>query len=134
MRISDATLGKLLQKAGKLKPANLEKLKTEEKRTGKRPQAFVIKNEHISEKDLTQLYAKEINIPFIELDPKNVTKKTISMLPERVARQYNAVLFGIDKSGAKQLAMEDPDDVQAVDFLQKYIGTDFQLYIATKDN
>lgn len=134
MRISDATLEKLLEKAGKVKSAELDKLRAEEKRTGKPLQDIVLKQELISEKDLTQLYAKEIGIPFIELDPKTIPKKTVSLLPERVARQYNAVIFGIQESGKKQVAMEDPDDVQAVDFLQKYIGANFELYIATKEN
>lgn len=134
MRISDATLERLLEKAGKLKTAELDKLRAEEKRTGKPLQDLVLKQELISEKDLTQLYAKEIGIPFIELDPKTIAKKTVSLLPERVARQYNAVIFGFDPDGKKQVAMEDPDDVQAVDFLQKYIGANFELFIATKDN
>jgi type IV pilus assembly protein PilB len=133
MRISDAMLEKLMDKAGKIKNAELDKLRAEEKKTGKPLQDLVIKNEIISLKDLTQLYAKEINIPFIELDPKTITKKTISLLPERVARQYNAVLFDI-KDGVRQVAMEDPDDVQAVDFLQKYIGSNLSLHMATKDN
>lgn len=134
MRISDATLERLLEKAGKLKNAELDKLRAEEKRTGKPLQDLVLKQELISEKDLTQLYAKEIGIPFIELDPKTISKKTVSLLPERVARQYNAVIFGFDADNKKQVAMEDPDDVQAVDFLQKYIGANFELFIATKDN
>jgi type IV pilus assembly protein PilB len=133
MRISDATLEKLLQKAGKIKSAELDKLRAEEKRSGKPMQDLVIKNEIVNEKELTQLYAKEIGIPFVELDPKAIAKKTISLVPERVARQYNAVLFDI-KEGVKQVAMEDPDDVQAVDFLQKYIGANINLHIATKEN
>lgn len=133
MRISDATLEKLLQKAGKITPAALDKLRTEEKRTKKPLQDLVIKNEIITETELTKLYAKEINIPFVELDPKTISKQNISLLPERVARQYNAVLFDI-KDGVKQVAMEDPDDVQAVDFMQKYIGSNLALHIATKEN
>lgn len=133
MRISDATLGKLLEAAGKVKPAELEKLRAEEKRTGKALQTLVLRQDIITEKELTQLYAKEIGVPFIELDPKTISKKTVALLPERVARQYNAILFNI-KDGVKQVAMEDPDDVQAVDFLQKYIGVNSELYIATKDN
>lgn len=133
MRISDATLETLLQKAGKLKPAELDKLRAEEKRTGKPLQDLVLKDNLIDEEELTQLYAKEIDIPYIELDPKAISPKTIKLLPERVARQYNAVLFG-EKDGAPQLAMEDPDDLQAVEFIKKYIGPDFNLYISTKDS
>lgn len=133
MRISDATLEKLLTKAGKVKSAELDKLRAEEKRTGKPLQDLALKDDLINEAELTKLYANEINVPFVELDPKAITKKTISALPERVARQYNAVMFGV-KDGVKQLAMEDPDDLQAVEFIKKYVGTNVALYIATKDN
>ena len=85
MRISDATLEKLLQKAGKLKAAELDKLRAEEKRSNKPLQDLVIKNEIINDKELTQLYAKEIGIPFVELEPKSITKKTISLVPERAS-------------------------------------------------
>ncbi|MEK7621545.1 MAG: GspE/PulE family protein, partial [Patescibacteria group bacterium] len=34
----------------------------------------------------------------------------------------------------KKLAMEDPDDVQAVDFLKKQLGNDIDIFITTHDN
>lgn len=133
MRISDATLQALLEKTGKVKPDLLDKLRAEEKKTARPLQDLVIKHELISDKELTQLYAKETDVPFVELVPKDIEKKTIEVIPERIARQYNAVVFKVEK-GLKHLAMEDPDDVQAVDFIKKYIGSNFKLYIATKED
>lgn len=133
MRISDATIQELLTKGGKLTSAELDKLKAEEKKTSRPLQDLVIKNNIISDKELTQLYAKHIEVPFIELDPRAISREIIKLIPERIARQYNAVLFEM-KDDVKQLAMEDPDDVQAVDFIRKYIGTNFKLHIATKEN
>ena len=45
-----------------------------------------------------------------------------------------AALFTVDEDGIYHLAMEDPDDIQAVNFIQKEIGTNSKIYIATKDN
>jgi type IV pilus assembly protein PilB len=45
-----------------------------------------------------------------------------------------AVLFQVDEDGVHHLAMEDPDDVQAVNFIQKEIGSNSKIYIATRDN
>lgn len=133
MRVSDATLAAILKKAGKIEEQALEKLQAEAKKTGKPLQDLVLKHELMSDEALTKLYALEVEVPFIKLDPKTVDRKTIMLIPERIARQYNAVLFDI-KDGVRQLAMEDPDDVQAVDFIQKYIGAKFKLFIATKEN
>jgi type IV pilus assembly protein PilB len=44
------------------------------------------------------------------------------------------VVFDVDENGTKLLAMEDPDDIQAISFLQKQLGTDLRIFIATKTN
>lgn len=133
MRISDATIEQLLTKAGKINEEQLKKLKDEEKKSNRPLQYLVLKNELATDKDLTRWYAEFVDIPFVELDPKSVSKETLQQIPERIARQYNAAVFG-EEDGLKQLAMEDPDDVQAIDFIQKYIGPKYRLYIATKEN
>ena len=132
MRISDDTIERLLKENKKISDEQLQKLLDEQKKTNRPLQSLVIKNEIISDKDLTQLYAKYSDIPFVELDPKQIAKEALISLPERIARQYNAVVFEI-KGRAKHLAMEDPDDVQAVNFIQKQVGNCI-LYIATKEN
>lgn len=133
MRISDATIQQLLKGAGKLTDSQLALLQEEQKRSNRPLQDLVIKNDLISDKELTQLYSKFADIPFVEFDAKDISKEMLAQIPERIARQYNAVVFG-EKDGIKQLAMEDPDDVQAIDFIQKYIGPKYKLYLATKDN
>lgn len=134
MRISDALVEKLLVNADRLTNEQLASL--EEQRTAeKKPlQDLVIQNNIIDEKDLTKLYAEEIDIPFIELNPKEIKREVLKLIPERVARQYNVVLFGIEDDKTKLLAMEDPDDIQAVSFLQKQLGEDIKVHIATQSS
>jgi type IV pilus assembly protein PilB len=43
-------------------------------------------------------------------------------------------VYGLDEDGTKLLAMEDPDDIQAISFLQKQLGNDVKISIATKTN
>lgn len=117
----------------KVSEEQLEKIKSSQKQSGETLQEFVVQNNVISEKDLTKLYAEAADIPFIEINAKSVDRSVLDTLPEKVARQYNAVVFGISGT-TTQLAMEDPDDMQAVDFLQKQIGSDYKLYIATRQN
>lgn len=133
MRVSDATLAAILTKAGKINDEQLAKLQDEAKSSGKPLQDLVLKHDLLKDEELTQLYAQETGLPYIKLDPKTITRKTVTLIPERIARQYNAVLFDI-KDGVKYLAMEDPDDIQAVDFLQKYIGANFRLFVSTKES
>ena len=117
----------------KLSDEQFLELRKEQEKTHRPLQSLVISKELISDKELTQIYAKYADIPFVDLDPKNVEKTMLESLPERMARQYSAVIFD-NKDGIYQLAMEDPDDVQALDFIQKQIGTSYKLFIATKEN
>jgi type IV pilus assembly protein PilB len=134
MRISDALVEKLLTKAGKVTAEQLSSAH-EQQKTDKKPlQDIVVRNSLISEKDLTKLYSEEIDIPFIEVEPKEIKREVLKLIPERIARQYGVVLFGVEENGNKLLAMEDPDDIQAVSFLQKQLGDKLKVHIATNSN
>lgn len=134
MRISDVLAAKLLTESGKVKKEQLTQLQEQAKAEKKKLQDMALKANVISEKDLTKLYAKEIDVPYVELNPKEIEREVLRLLPERVARQYNVVVFGLDDKNEKLLAMEDPDDVQAVGFLQKQLGANVKTYIAPRSN
>lgn len=133
MRLSDSTVEQLLVKKGKITDEQLAHIKDEQKQSNRPLQDLVVRNEIISEKDITKLYAEYAEIPFVEIDPKVVDKAILQTLPEKIARQYSAVVFAINGE-TKHLAMEDPDDMQAVDFLQKQVGSNYKLFVATKEN
>lgn len=133
MRISDVTIERLLKEHDKLSDEQWQELHDEQEKSHRPLQALVSSKELVSEKELTQLYAEYMELPFIELNAKEIDKQVLDLLPERMARQYGAVVFRVEGT-TKYLAMEDPDDVQALDFIQKQIGPDYKLFIATKEN
>ncbi len=131
MRIPDSLVKKLLEKKGGFTKEQLDSLE-EQEATDKKPlQDLVIKNNLLTEKDLTKLYADEIEVPFIELNGKEIKHEVLKLLSERIARQYNAVVFDIDEQDNKLVAMEDPDDIQALNFLQKQLGNKLRVHITT---
>ncbi len=135
MRISDAIIEKLLARSGVATAEQIAALKEEAVRSRRPLQELVIEREVANDQTLTQAFADYAQIPYIELDPRDIPSDVISRIPERIARQYNAVLFKVDAEGGMQhLAMEDPDDVQAVNFIQKEIGENTKIYIATREN
>ncbi len=134
MRISDVTIEKLLERSGVATPEQIDVLKEEASRSRRPLQDLVIQNELINEKDLTKAYATYADIPFVEIEPRDIPQDVLNKIPERIARQYNAVLFKIDDDGLMHLAMADPDDVQAVSFIQKEIGENTRIYLATRSN
>ncbi|HYH36099.1 MAG TPA: ATPase, T2SS/T4P/T4SS family, partial [Candidatus Saccharimonadales bacterium] len=131
MHITNSLVGKLLIKSGKADKAQLAALDQQAKADKKPLQELAIRNNVVSEKDLTKLYAEEIEVPFVELNARDIKHDMLKLLPERIARQYNAVVFDMEKTGTKLVAMEDPDDIQAINFLQKQLGNDIKVYITT---
>ncbi|HPR09635.1 MAG TPA: GspE/PulE family protein [Candidatus Saccharibacteria bacterium] len=130
MRISDNLVEKLLAATGKFSDAQLAAL-TEQQKSEKKPlQDVVVATNTLSEKDLTKLYAAEIDVPFAELNAKEIDKQIMELIPERVARQYRAVAFKQDRDEVVYVAMEDPDDVPAISFLQKQLGKPIRVHLA----
>lgn len=134
MHISDSTIVKLLERSGAATSQQLQPLVSEAASSNLRLQDIVLQNNLIDERTLTKLYATYADIPYIEPDPRDIPSDILTRIPERIARQYNAVIFKIDPDGLIHLAMDDPDDVQAVNFIEKEIGTNTRIYIAPRSN
>ncbi len=131
MRVPDALVEKLLTATGKFSYDQLKGFREQEKNEKKPLQDVVIASNAINEKDLTKLYAEEIDVPFIEFNARELHKDVLKLIPERVAKQYHAIAFDVDEDGVVFVAMEDPDDVPAISFLQKQLGKAVRVHIAT---
>jgi len=134
MRISDATIETLLARNKAITKEQIDALKEESARSRRPLQDMVIQNKLVDERELAQAFADYAQIPFVEIEPKDIPLEVLNRIPERIARQYNAVLFKVDEDGTQHLAMDDPDDVQAVNFIEKQVGENIKLYVATRNN
>jgi len=134
MRISDNILETLLGRASLANPEQITSLKEEAARSKRTLQETVIDQRVADDKTLVQIFADYAGVPYVELDPQNIPNDALQLIPERIARQYNALVFKVDEDGVRYLAMEDPDDIQAVNFIQKEIGLNSRIYIATREN
>ncbi len=134
MRVSNETIEKLLQQGGVATESQLDELKLFAERTKQTLQEAVLDQKMITEEGLAKLISDYIGVPFIKIEPKDIPEEVLKRIPEHIARQYNVVLFAIDENGTLSLAMEDPDDVQALNFIQKEIGYNTKVFLATKNN
>ncbi|MDB5165684.1 MAG: Type secretion system protein [Candidatus Saccharibacteria bacterium] len=134
MRISDVTMEKLLERSGVATPEQITALKNESAHSRRPLQDEVIQQKLMDDVGLAKVFADYAKIPFIRLEPADITSDVLEKIPERIAKQYNVVLFKIDADGTMHLAMDDPDDVQALDFIQKEIGGNTIVYVATHEN
>ena len=134
MRILNNTLVKILTRNNIATEETLKPLMEEAERSSRPLQDIVLDSKLVSETDLTKLFAQYADIPYIEVDSRNIPSEVLNRIPERIARQYNAVVFQIDEDGTMHLAMDDPDDVLATNFIEKEIGSNTKIYIAPHSN
>lgn len=134
MRISDKTFLAMVGANNTLTQEQLDALAKESEKTHAPLQTLAVSKEFLTSEAITKLFSNYTQIPYTELDPKKIPESALKKIPERIARQYNAIIFQIDGDGLLHLAMEDPDDVEAISFLQKQIGTNTKIYIAPHES
>lgn len=134
MRVSDQTIESILKQGGVVDEPQLADLKLIAERSKQTLQETAIEQKVISEEDLTKLIGDYIGVPFVRIEPKDIPEDVLKRIPEHIARQYNVVLFEKNDDDSLSLAMEDPDDVQALNFIQKEIGYNTKVFLATKSN
>ncbi len=137
MRIPDKTVKALLLKSGQLAEEKFAALEEQANTEKLSMQEIVTRSNLVSDSELTKLYADDIGIPFVEINTKELDREVLKQIPEKIARLYNMVVFSgsTDKPDEqKQIAMEDADDLQAIDVLHKLFGQNIKISIATRFN
>jgi len=137
MRIAEETILKILESAGDLNKEQIDELVEQAKTEKTDLQELVAKQNILSDSELLKAYAEEIGVEYVEINPKELDKEVLKQIPEHIAKLYNMVVFAGgpgDKDTPKSVAMEDPDDLQAVDVLHKLFGQKITVYIATHFN
>lgn len=133
MHISDNTFLAMVGLHNTIAPEDINALQKEGESSRQPLQTLAIKQKLITDEQLTRLFAEYTSIPYIELNPKDIPQEALDRLPEHIARQYNAIVFHIDEMNKVHLAMEDPDDVEAVNFIQKHVGSNLKIYVCTRE-
>jgi type IV pilus assembly protein PilB len=135
MRIPDAMVKKMLLSYRRSSPESvtaMEELAITEKLS---LQDLIIRQNVMSDSELTKIYAGEIGVPYIDVNPKEIAKEVLMMLPEHIAKLYSMVVVAAEPDkpeSIKTVAMEDPDDLQGIDVLHKLFGANVKICISTK--
>ncbi|MFA6096783.1 MAG: ATPase, T2SS/T4P/T4SS family [Candidatus Paceibacterota bacterium] len=118
MKVDDQQLKIFLIDTNLITKEDLEIALTESRDTGTSLEDVVLKKNLVTEEQLNKLKAYILGIPYVDLKKSEVDPDILKIIPEQVARQYNAVAF--DKQGNQlKVAMTDPNDLQFLDFISK---------------
>jgi type IV pilus assembly protein PilB len=93
--------------------------------------SFLIKNNYITDEELTKTNAAITKIPYVNLTSARIDPKVLELLPKDIAERYMAVPLG-EMQHRLVVAMLDANNVQAVDFLSNRIGRPLKVYAASE--
>jgi len=105
--------------------------RNEAKKHGEPLMSYMLKNNYITDEQLTKANATITKVPYVNLQGANVDPDVLALLPEDIAQRYMAVPLG-EVQHRLVVAMLDADNVQAVDFLSNKIGRSLKVYVASE--
>lgn len=135
MDVLDKKIERLLISGEKVDEEQLKKLKDEAASDKKSLLEVVVAASIATEKELAMMYAEEIGVPYVEFNAKEIPREILKLIPEHIAKQYRVIIFDVEaETGTNLVAMEDPDDIQAADTVQKTLGENIRTYTTTRSN
>lgn len=128
---SQQQLEDTLVSSGMLTEDKLEAAKTEAAKAHEPLLGYLVKNNYITDEQLTKANATITDMPYVNLSSAKIEPEVLRLLPQEIAERYMAVPLG-EMEHKLVVAMLDADNVQAVDFLSNRIGRPLKVYVASE--
>ncbi len=134
INLSPAKLKEILVKSGAIDAESFDKIQEDASHKRQNVAEMVVSQGLISNDYLYTLISKALGVERVNLGAVGIDKKILYQLPEEVARQRNIIVFGKDEDGRFKVAMEDPTDLETIDFLALRLGGPVRLYLASEED
>ena len=85
----------------------------------------------VTEEQISQALARQLNIPFINLKLFNFKNDVVTRLPETQARRFRALVLE-DTGSTYKVGMADPTDLMAYDEIARVLKRDIDLSVVTE--
>jgi type IV pilus assembly protein PilB len=81
---------------------------------------------------ISKLIADYLRVPYINILHVSIPNEVLALMPEKMARTYRMVPFAREGDQLK-VAMEDPSNVEAIEFAKRHTGLIITPYYASND-
>ena len=123
----------VLVKLGKLKAEDREKARMAYVTTGMVPEMWVVKEGLVDEGEMMKAKAKARNLPFVSLADKAIAPVAMGYIDRNLAERLEAMPFDYKPTtGELAVAMANPWDLAAIEFLEKKTGAKIKVYAAER--
>lgn len=113
-------IGELLVANQKITDDQLQTALTEQKKSGVRLGAAIIKLGYMTEDEFLNFLSQQLQVPLVDLRHRTFDPKLIKVLPETYARRYSALVIEQGKNGLL-IGMTDPTDITAIDEITRVV-------------
>ncbi len=129
--LPNGTLADVLVSLGALDKTRADQVKLAEIQSGKSQEDIVREGELVPEEKLTQAKAQLYNIPYLDLANAPISPAALAALPAEVADRFKVFPISVDKKDRSlNLAMADPLDLSAIEFIEQKTGMHVKPYAA----
>lgn len=128
--IAPARLRDLILKSGFITPKDFDAAAKTAEELGKTLPDVLIYRGLISEEILGQLIAEYYQVPYINLKHKVAADELLQLIPEEAASTFRIFPIIQGEGSVLQLAMEDPGDLEAREFVKRKTGLKLKIFYA----
>jgi len=121
MRVDDSQLKAFILDQELVDEKTLDDAERQARRASKTLADIILEKKLISEDKLSSLIAYIRGIPTVDLRNEVIDPGVLNIIPEPVARKSNIIAYRRSRDSL-EVAMLDPDDLQAIDFIKKISG------------
>ncbi|MGL6106680.1 GspE/PulE family protein [Romboutsia sp.] len=123
-------IGDKLVQYGYITEEQLQKALSLQRGTGKRIGEILIEQGLITAELLTNVLTELLNVDSIDLTPSNIKPEAIHKVPQNICKRYKVFPYKIEDNRL-YLAMEDPQNMEAIQDVRRITGMDVVSNIAT---
>ena len=92
-----------------------------QKATGRKLGDTLIELSYLSERQLLEFLAQQLDLPFLDISQRRIPSELASLLPEVHARRLRALIIE-DRGDSVLIGMSDPADLNAIDQLEHMLS------------
>jgi type IV pilus assembly protein PilB len=133
LQVDQKRFEEVLIKLNLITRGELDGAKIESVRSGKDLGESLVSMKLISSEDSVKATAIALGVPYVDLSSTRVDQNTLKNIPKDMAKKYIAVPFGISNN-MLNVAMGNPNNIQAIEFIERKSGLRVNPYMASEDN
>lgn len=131
VKISSQNLREILLREGIIDAKVFDEIAAEADRLGQNASDMLVSRGILSQEYLMGLLAEYFGVPRADLFAHEIDTDAMRLVDEEVARKRNIIPFKKEPDGSVDVAMEDPSDLETIEYLSRNLHLKVNPYFAT---